>query len=397
VSRRAAAWLAWLLWVLIVAFGEAVLIPYQINWFGLTHPFYLGSEGFVDIIGGPIMVFAVASLATVGAVVATLRPKNGIGWLCLALSILLTLALLEPGISAYGVPSHVLEPISSMAWNLTVPPLPVTLMLLIFPNGRLLSRRWWAVVAVALAGYALTFLGVYSVGVWISLTALLASVVAVVLRWRRSTDQGRQQLKWLVYMVALTVIAGLVGLALGGIWANVWLITGVTVLVTTAGVGLGIPAAIGVAVLKYRLYDIDVIINRTLVYGALTAALVAVYFGGVTATQALFRTLTSQEEQPQLAIVISTLVIAALFMPLRRRIQSFIDRRFYRRKYDAAKTLETFSAKLRDETDLDALNADLTEVVKETMQPAHVSLWLRPVADPRDKKQRAAIREAGHD
>jgi hypothetical protein len=327
IRWRPTAWLAWLLWVMIVAFGEAVLIPYQINWFGLTHPFYLGSEGFVDIIGGPIMVFAVASLATVGAVVATLRPKNGVGWLCLALSILLTLALLEPGISAYGVPSHVLEPISSLAWNLMIPPLPVTLMLLIFPDGRLPSRRWWAVVAVALAGYALTFLGVYwpgdeawPVGVWISLAALLASVAAVVLRWRRSIDQERQQLKWLVYMVALAVIAGLTGLALGGIWANFGYITGVTILVTTAGVGLGIPAAIGVAVLKYRLYDIDVIINRTLVYGALTAALVAVYFGGVTATQALFRTLTDQEEQPQLAIVISTLVIAALFMPLRRRI-----------------------------------------------------------------------------
>jgi hypothetical protein len=107
-----------------------------------------------------------------------------------------------------------------------------------------------------------------------------------------------------------------------------------------------------------------------------------VYFGGVTATQAIFRALTSQEEQPQLAIVVSTLVIAALFNPLRRRIQSFIDRRFYRRKYDARKTLEAFSSKLRDETDLEALSDDLTSAVKETMQPAHVSLWLRPEQPP---------------
>jgi hypothetical protein len=146
---------------------------------------------------------------------------------------------------------------------------------------------------------------------------------------------------------------------------------------------VGLPIAVGVAILRYRLYEIDLIINRTLVYGSLTAMLAVVYFGGVTATQAIFRALTSQEQQPQLAIVVSTLVIAALFNPLRRRIQSFIDRRFYRSKYDAAKTLEAFSAKLRDETDLDALSDDLTRVVRETMQPAHVSLWMRPDPPPR--------------
>jgi hypothetical protein len=140
--------------------------------------------------------------------------------------------------------------------------------------------------------------------------------------------------------------------------------------------------SIVVAVLRYRLYDIDALINRTLVYGGLTVSLAAVYFGGVTATEAIFRTLTGQEQQPQLAIVVSTLVIAALFNPLRLRIQAFIDRRFYRRKYDARKTLEAFSAKLRDETDLDALSEDLVDVVRETMQPAHVSLWLRPDSAP---------------
>jgi hypothetical protein len=137
------------------------------------------------------------------------------------------------------------------------------------------------------------------------------------------------------------------------------------------------PVATGIAILRYRLYDIDIIINRTLVYGSPTLMLALVYFGGVTATQAVFTALTRQEEQPQLAIVVSTLVIAALFTPLRRRIQSFIDRRFYRRKYDARKTLEAFSAKLRDETDLDRLGVDLVEIVSETMQPAHASLWLR--------------------
>jgi hypothetical protein len=141
---------------------------------------------------------------------------------------------------------------------------------------------------------------------------------------------------------------------------------------------LGLPVFTGIAIVKHRLFDIDVVINRTLVYGSLTAMLALVYFGGVATTQALFRALTGQEQQPQLAIVISTLLIAALFNPLRRRIQSFIDRRFYRRKYDARKTLEAFSVKLRDETDLNALSDDLVGVVRETMQPAYVSLWLRP-------------------
>src|SRR5215211_1476833 len=323
---RPTAWLAWLLWVMIVAFGEAAVIPYQIDWFGLTHPFTLDAEGFVDALGGLIFVVAIAALATVGAVVATLRPKNGVGWLCLALSLLLVLAGVQPYVGVYVVPWYILEPISSVAWNLTIPPLPVTLMLLIFPDGRLLSRRWWAVVAVALAGYALTFLGVYlpgdeahvgwPVGVWISLAALLASVVAVVLRWRRSTDQERQQLKWLVYMVALAVIAGLAGLALGGIWANFGYITGVAVLAVTAGVGLGIPAAIGVAVLRYRLYDIDVVINRTLVYGLLTTLLAGGYFGSIMLLQGIgslvyqvpFRALIGQESQ--LANVAATLAMA---------------------------------------------------------------------------------------
>jgi hypothetical protein len=138
-----------------------------------------------------------------------------------------------------------------------------------------------------------------------------------------------------------------------------------------------IPVATGIAILRYRLYDIDLIINRTLVYSSLTATLAVVYFVGVTATQALLRTITDRQELPQLLVVATTLVIATLFNPLRRRIQRFIDRSFYRSKYDARKTLETFSAKLRDETDLEALRCDLVGVVRETMQPAHVSVWLR--------------------
>jgi hypothetical protein len=138
---------------------------------------------------------------------------------------------------------------------------------------------------------------------------------------------------------------------------------------------LGVPTAVGIAMLRYRLYGIDILINRTLVYGTLTAMLVVVYFGGIVVMQRFFVLLTG--EKSTLAVVASTLLIAALFTPLRRRIQSFIDKRFYRRKYDAAKTLETFSIKLKDETDLGALGDNLVGVVRETMQPAHVSQWLR--------------------
>jgi hypothetical protein len=157
--------------------------------------------------------------------------------------------------------------------------------------------------------------------------------------------------------------------------------------------GLGGPIAIGIAILRYRLYEIDTLINRTLVYGALTAILAALYFSGIVVLQRVFVAFTG--EQSTLAVVASTLVIAALFNPLRRRVQAFVDRRFYRRKYDAAKTLEAFSAKLRNETDLEALSDNLVGVVKETMQPAHASLWLHPAL--KDKNKRAAIRESGRD
>ncbi len=186
----------------------------------------------------------------------------------------------------------------------------------------------------------------------------------------------RQQIKWLLYVGPIFFVAS--GLHIGfyffwlaerswGLWACYLLV---------AVGGLSGPIAIGVAILRYRLYEIDLIINRTLVYGTLTATLVALYFSVIVVLQRIFVLLTGQ--QSTLAVVASTLLIAALFTPLRRRIQGFIDRRFYRRKYDARKTLETFSAQLRNETDLDALSDDLVGVVRETMQPAHVSLWLRP-------------------
>jgi MFS family permease len=184
-------------------------------------------------------------------------------------------------------------------------------------------------------------------------------------RWVRARGQERQQLKWFAY-AAVVMISGFLLAFVPSDYPSLEVLWDIGMLVGIVGFAF-LPIATAIAILKYRLYDIDVVINRTLVYGSLTALLALVYFGGVTATQTIFQTLTGQERQSQLAIVISTLVIAALFNPLRRAIQGFIDRRFYRRKYDARKTLESFSAKLRDETDLEALNAELVEVVKETM------------------------------
>ena len=213
---------------------------------------------------------------------------------------------------------------------------------------------------------------------------IIAVTFSLFIRLRRAAGVERQELKWLAYAAgALAVVAVLIIISIAidtPRWYE-WVTNAINIAVTP-----GVPISIGIAILRYRLYDIDIIINRTLVYGSLTLMLALVYFGGVTATQALFRALTGQEQQPQLAIVVSTLAIAALFDPLRRRIQSFIDRRFYRRKYDAQKTLEAFSSKLRDETDLEALRGDLEGVVRETMQPAHVSLWLHPQTSSKVEK-----------
>jgi hypothetical protein len=208
-------------------------------------------------------------------------------------------------------------------------------------------------------------------------TTMVASAVALVLRFRRSRGEERLQLKWLA--AAAGTVASLYLVAMAGsltyafsdakadpLWAQV--------LDQVALVSCGlIPIAIGIAILKHRLYDIDLIINRTLVYGGLTALLAATYFGIVVLLQGVIPAAGDSD----LTIAGSTLAVAALFRPLRARVQSFIDRRFYRRKVDAQRTLESFSSRLRDDVDLDHLSADLLGVVRDTLQPAHASLWLR--------------------
>ena len=260
----------------------------------------------------------------------------------------------------------------------------------LFPSGHFVPRwtRWLALI------YGVFFFGLWNFTPFGPLSwpppLFSAAVLAVwgsfpmaqIYRYARvSGPVERQQTKWVVFGVAVAVV---------GTLATVFTVEAavdlpprevgprmLSMLLMDAS-GLMIPLSIGVAMLRSRLFDIDVVINRTLVYGSLTLMLALFYFGGVTATQALFSTLTGQQRLPQLAVVVSTLAIAALFNPLRRRVQAFIDRRFYRRKYDARNTLEAFTSRLRDETDLNALGDDLVGVVRETMQPAHVSLWLRP-------------------
>jgi hypothetical protein len=276
------------------------------------------------------------------------------------------------------------------------------LFLYLFPDGRFVPR-WVRWVALVWIGWQLAerffpswvsdpnaWQAGIETAVW--LAAPSTAIYSQIHRYRHvSNPTQRQQIKWVVFGISVA-LAGFLSmqLALGTSGADVPTspgeLVGYLIEYTFASylAVLLIPASIGIAVLRHHLFDIDVLINRTLVYGSLTALLALVYFGSIVVLQGLFRALMGQESQ--LAVVASTLAIAALFNPSRRRIQGFIDRSFYRRKYDAAKTLEAFSAKLRDETDLDALNAELVSVVRETMQPAHVSLWLRP--DPGSKQSR---------
>ena len=352
----------------------------------------------------------------VGALIASRRPKNAVGWLCLAVGLLWSLSGVFDYYGYYGAatPGSVPFPvavagISDWMW---VPAMGLlgTYVLLLFPDGRLPSRRWRPLAWLSGAVILLLSLGVMlapgpldnlggvrnpfgiegadwlTVGAYVPLPLLplcmLASALSLVLRYRRSGGEERQQIKWIAFAASVVVVVYAIAMIASFVFpeeswttaGSVWWLNLLTYAVLSSFTL--VPTAVGIAVLKYRLYEIDIIINRALVYGSLTVMLVALYLGGIVVSQRLFVLLTGR--QSTLAVVASTLLIAALFTPLRRRIQSFIDRRFYRRKYDARRTLEALSAKLRDETNLEALSDDLVGVVRETMQPAHVSLWLRP-------------------
>jgi hypothetical protein len=288
---------------------------------------------------------------------------------------------------ALWLPTHLLEYAGQVGY---------TIFFYVFPDGRFVPRwaRWlvlvWAVLLVPLVFFPRSPWNLLDGPLFFALIG--GAVLAQVYRYLRvSTPVHRQQTKWVVFALAVGGVGILGTMTVGNYVPAIELSGPLGQMIGTTlfeGFVLLIPLSIGVAMVRSGLYEIDVIINRTLVYGSLTAVLVALYFGGVATTQAILQALTGREELPQLAVVASTLVIAALFNPLRRGIQNLIDRSFYRRKYDAAKTLEAFSAKLRDETDLDSLNSELLSVVRGTMQPEHVSLWLRPEVVRRDGYRR---------
>jgi len=354
-----------------------------------------------------IIVVGFGMFTVVGALLVARRPENPIGWFLSAASLVVLASALET-YAAYvmttsGRPDWLAVLgvwVNSWYWFVFIV-LAFIYLPLYFPDGRLPSHRWLPVAVISGVGaLVIVVLGMladtlrgqdidYQIENPIGIEGLahvedmplvigvlgfplvvgcVGAVAAVVVRFRRSGGVERQQMKWFLYAAApiltfpLTdylpgIVEGIVsGLVFG------WLL-------------IGLPTAIGIAVLRYRLYDIDVVINHTLVYGSLTAMLALVYFGGVAGLQRLLSPVVG--EGKGLAVVASTLLIAALFQPLRRRVQGFIDRRFYRKKYDAQKTLESFSAKLRGASDLDGLNEELLAVVGETVQPSHASLWLR--------------------
>ncbi len=375
----------------------------------------------------PWLAHAVTAIAfsTIGAVVASRRPDNPIGWLFCTIGLLAAIVLLSSEYAAYALLAQpgTLPGGLAMAWVrswLWVPYLGLFLLLfLVFPEGwpPTPALRWFTALVLvvmadgtvlaafspgridAIGGAVENPLGMKSlrgigtnsaVGPVESLLYALGILAAASLfaRMRRSKGVERQQLKWFAYATVVLVGGGALAFTISEA-TGLRSLGEIGSILTIVGLA-GLPMAVGMAVLRYRLYNIDLLINRTLVYGSLTAVLAAVYVGSVVLLQGLFQTLTG--EQTQLAVVVSTLVIAALFNPLRRRIQSFIDRRFYRSKYDAAKTLEAFSARLRDETDLDALCEDLMGMVQETMQPSHVSLWLRPDTAPKHSGQKTSSR-----
>src|SRR5215210_1692015 len=405
MSKRTASWLAWSMWALSLVLTALSLYLLMLS---LSYPNVHVFSYWVE------NTLVAVVFSTVGAVIVPHRPKNPVGWLFCLVGLLagarhfaseyaIYTLLAAPGSLPGG---ETLAWVSTWAWILNV-----GLMVfwgLLFPDGQPPSSRWrwfaWLSVLLFLVG---TILEAISPGplaghgpiqnpvgiegmrnvvsqvhalIWL---LVLVTAVSVLIRFRRARGVERQQLKWFTYTAAVAAGSGTLAYigseAISVHW--LWLMGFILMLVGF----VSLPIAMGIAILRYRLYEIDLIINRTLVYGLLTAILVLSYFGSVTALQSLFSLLTGQGNT--LAIVASTLAIAALFNPLRRRIQSFIDRRFYRRKYDAAMILEEFGSKLRDQTDLEKLCEDLGGVVDETMQPAHVSVILRSEVPSTSKEQ----------
>src|SRR5215208_5054008 len=411
MSGRAAAWLAWSLVVLSV-----VLLVGGLS-FALMTRSSVPERPYDGLVTLSVLALA---FSVVGAIIASRQPRNAIGWIFGGVGVTIGFSSFAGDYAEFwlasgfgrGVLVETAAWFASWSWTLLVY-LPTSFLLLLFPDGRLPSPRWrpvaWCAVLGLLgfvAGTALQpgplgdfpritnpygvespILGAVAIaGAILAAASMVASAVSLIVRMRRAGRAERQQIKWLAYGGALVVGAVFVSSVIS-IWSED---LGISLIIISL---LGLPVFTGIAIVRHRLYDIDLLINRTLVYGSLTAMLVALYLGGVVELQRLLSPVVGDSNG--LATVASTLAIAALFNPLRRRVQAFVDRRFYRRKYDAAKTLEAFNSRLRNETDLDALSNDLVGVASATMQPAHVSLWLR--SDPEPKARSAALRQFGHE
>jgi hypothetical protein len=365
---------------------------------GVTVALLIGgaSERLIDVEGDALPIGVISLVfGFVGSLIASRQPANAIGWIFCGVGLAGAAAGSSAVYAELSLPGWVWATwLSTWAGGLIFSAVP--LVLLLFPDGKPVSPRWrFGVWAAAIALIGLAAHDAFAPGpleesdivnpagidglevlteVWLgwSIWGLLAlSVVAgsvsLVLRFRRSRGTYRQQMKW------LALAAVLVGLSFAALVATGGRVFAVAVVTATAI--LLLPVAVGIAILRHRLYDIDLIINRTLVYLSLTTVLALVYAGGVVGAGSLMREVTGRE-QSSLVVAASTLVVAALFRPVRKRVQTFIDRRFYRRKYDAARTVESFSARLRNETELEILATELVAAVDDTMQPAHVSIWL---------------------
>lgn len=404
-AERVETWLAWSLVVLSIVLKTA----------GLTLQILSGRPE--EPVPGGFLVLVISFAAfeiwsIIGAVIVSRYPRHPIGWILCVMPVASGVDSFAFGYAAYG---QIVRPGSlpgadiMVVWTaisnseafflvLLIP------LLLLYPDGRFLSPGWrlvaWLAIGAGgvqvplaalkpgpledLPAFITNPIGVsesawaileplWSIAYTLVILCLLAAALSLILRLRRARGDERQQVKWFAYTAAL-LVTGLLPFYIPGMGLGV---TGAVLIAVYAGYALtlltvaGLPITMAIAIFKYRLYDIDVIINRTLVYGGLSGTLAVVYFGSVALLQRLL------PAESQLAVVLSTLAIAALFNPLRRRMQEAIDRRFYRKKYDAAKTLADFAAAARDETDLDELAGRLVDVVEETMQPQSASLWLR--------------------
>ena len=391
--RKRSTWVAWLL---LAAFAVSLIILVVLSVANGS----LRQESLADTAG---LLLAFTAFIVVGTLIVAYRPGNAVGWIFTAIALLAVTGALA---QEYGVYSYVTRPgvlpgailmgwYASWTWYPTIA-LVVVFTPLFFPTGRLVSPQWrpvaWLAGAATVAFTVLAALqptlglahdrvvpnpigvaglenpenspvGVVLLG--LVGASMVAAVISLVIRFRRSRGDERQQLKWFTYAAALLPLLILVDVLPDALGSALFVV-----------VIMFLPTAAGLAIFRYRLYDIDRLINRTLVYGLLTALLAGVYAGAVLVLGQVFGGVG--RDPPSWAVAGATLAAAALFQPARRRIQAVVDRRFNRRKYDAAKTVEAFSAHLRDEVDLDALSTELLAVVDQTIQPTQASIWLRP-------------------